>query len=68
MKISVAGAVLSALTLALFAAAADLDFEYEKIAIIGVLVISCFLLWIVLLLIELNTHFEKEEQKDDLEE
>lgn len=43
----------------------DGDPAYTDLAISGILMIASFLLWIILLLIDLNRHFEKLEEEED---
>ena len=42
----------------------DEDPAYTDLAISGIFMIASFLIWIILLLIDLNAHFEKEEKSD----
>ncbi len=41
------------------------DPSYTKLAISGIYLIVTFLWWIILLLMDLNSHFEKLENDDD---
>lgn len=68
MKLTTLSAIGVLFGLIMFGVACEIDVEYEKIAISGLFLMFLMLMWIISLLMELNGHFEKEEQKDDLEE
>ena len=65
MKLTTLGAMGTAFGLLMFALAVEMEMEYIDIAIGGVLALFLLLMWIVTLLMDLNRHFEKLEEKED---
>lgn len=65
MKLSTFAAIMMCIPGFSFALAVELEMEYIDIAFGGVTFLAFILLWIGTLLMELNAHFEKEEEKND---